>query len=281
MLRDRNWSFPLKLHLVTLAAGRCRRPVHIFSCGVDRHWSWLGGRLLRQVLSQSVSISVRDRISQEQLQRLAPGITCQLTADPALWTAALYPSTGQTPHLGLGLIHPWQIQFRGRAPIAPERWESFWLELIRRLRRRGASCELFTNGNPADHEFAQRVHAKALQQDLECSLASRPFQPAELAATIRRYRAVLALRLHANIIAASYHTPAVGLSWSEKVKGFYEALGYPRRCLSLDRLDATETIDALLGALREGLATERVTHLKETTRRNMQKIVAQMTSAAS
>jgi polysaccharide pyruvyl transferase WcaK-like protein len=93
---------------------------------------------------------------------------------------------------------------------------------------------------------------------------------------IQRYKAILAVRLHANIIAASYQVPAVGFAWDEKVKGFYTAMGYPVRCLDLEALDASRAVERLWEAQEQGVHKEKVDILRAQVHDNVVGIVTQM-----
>lgn len=278
LLRDRIWSFPMKLHAISRAARAVNIPMHVFCCGVGPSWSRLGGRLFRRFLTQARSVSVRDHLSHDRLCRMAPGISCQQAADPALWAHEVFgPLDGQTvsheQRIGLGIMAPESMWSRDCPPTSTKSWLEIWLSILRALAAENLNCELFTNGNTEDFIFAARLHEKAQTAELPCSLVARPHTPKELVSTIRGYRAVFAGRLHASVIATAYNIPAVGYLWDDKVKGFYVSLGHEDRCLNSVTPDPRTVVQTLLRALDDGVNTEKIEQLKQQTLLNMQVVL--------
>ena len=131
-------------------------------------------------------------------------------------------------------------------------------ELARSLAERGKSLVLFTNGAAEDNSVAKRLLAEGLIAEETLFIPNRP---TELVSVISRCRAVVAHRLHANIVAYGQGIPSVALNWDKKVESFLRLTGrsdflYP---LSPD-VSAVET--AVLKLLKEQQETSRLTELK-------------------
>jgi polysaccharide pyruvyl transferase WcaK-like protein len=250
LLMDNALDFPLKINAVSWLAHSFGKTTHFVSCGVGKKWSFGASQLFRNAIRGSSSISVRDTISAQRLQRLLPGTQVRLSADPALWAADVYGQNNNTsPNLvGLGIISVDLInRHRRRAKLSLEDLTRFWLEVASRLHHRGVKFELFTNGSTDDYEFARHVSNEIADRlSIPCALVGRPTTASELARTISRYKAVVASRLHAHILATSYLVPSVALVWDDKVHGFFKDTG--REDLAYDDFSVS-TADAVVASL--------------------------------
>lgn len=74
---------------------------------------------------------------------------------------------------------------------------------------------------------------------------------------ISEFSSLISFRLHSHIVAASLNIPAVGISWDEKIKFFYENIGHKERCLPVG-CPAQEVVKALLVACEEGCDRELI-----------------------
>lgn len=241
LLMDNDLDFPLKVHAIVRTAVRCDLPVHFVACGVNPNWSPRAARLFREALEYAATISVRDAASAVALKKLIPQIDPHIVVDPAIWAANLYghdPSDSHDSLVGLGVISLAAVNRRLRSALTGNQLASVWEGIIRELIEQGHTVELFTNGTGDDYVTAQQF-SESIKENygLHCAVAPRPVRPEELARRISRYSAIIAARLHANIIATSYRIPVVGLSWDKKVESFFEAIGRPD--LSLDLMDST------------------------------------------
>lgn len=257
LLMDNNLDFPLKIHGIVRAASDRGLPIHFVACGVHPHWSARATRLFRDALERAQTVSVRDPASAEALRRLVPSVDPRIVFDPAIWAADLYGGERPEPDravVGLGVIGLATVNRRRDVALRESQLLTLWLEIIRSLTEQGQAFEVFTNGNPDDQSTARRLAQQAREvHGLHCPVAPRPRRPAELAALIAGYTAVIASRLHANIIAASYGIPAVGLSWDKKVDAFHDAIGRPSFSLDLANIQPAGVMAALREAGAGGL----------------------------
>ena len=87
--------------------------------------------------------------------------------------------------------------------------------------------------------------------------------PEELAHLISSYDAIVAHRLHANIIAYSYAIPHVGLGWDTKMEGFFEATSRDEFLISSFETAAAEQVgQTLFNALEAPIARSDVDRLQ-------------------
>jgi polysaccharide pyruvyl transferase WcaK-like protein len=270
LLMDNQLNFPYKLGGVAQAAREMGVPVHLAACGVGDPWSPGGGRRLREVVEGAVTVSVRDELSLARLRVYVPSANPHLSFDPAIWAAEVYGgAASKGDQIGIGVIHPHTFNqgFKSHERLPKAALVDCWLKVLAAVQSEGASIELFTNGSPADQAFALALqNATARRLNLACAVAARPVTPQALVNTLRGYRTVVATRLHANVLAAAYGIPALGLAWDSKVNAFYQALGTPERCIDLKSCLADEVRTALYGAWQIGVPGEVIQRLKAQAR---------------
>lgn len=249
------------LHMARLA----RTPYMIFAQGIGPLRSaFLRGLSVRN-LRRAKAVTVRDEESAAMLREWGlaqPEVF--VTADPGL---LIEPSDEQRRQellrqLDLPSDQPYMV-------ISLREWpglHDFLPHLVALLRKRDEALLVlpfqFDRDLPLaldlSHMLPNRVH---LPRDL--------LSPADSAAVIRGARAVIAMRLHAMIFAASVQTPAVGLAYDPKVAAFCRRSGHP--VLQLQEITSQrleESLQQALEARDDGQATTRLLDLKQAAERN-------------
>src|SRR5207247_6740157 len=74
---------------------------------------------------------------------------------------------------------------------------------------------------------------------------------------IQRLDALLAMRLHALIFAATVQTPMVALSYDPKVRSLMSLLGQPSRSIDLESFEVDRTCDLIKAAVSHSESTRR------------------------
>jgi polysaccharide pyruvyl transferase WcaK-like protein len=177
LLMDDGLNFPLKVAGAADQAHRLGLPIHFSACGVGRSWSTMGKRLFSKALSTAASVTLRDHLSSQHLEQNLPGIQHNVTFDPAIWAADVYPTLPKnTPgdFIGLCVIH--QDAFNARSQQGrthAKAWMQNWLNLINALLDTNKPILLLSTGSPADQRFADALFRQACQ---------RGFRGVELAA---------------------------------------------------------------------------------------------------
>lgn len=207
------------LHLARLA----RTPYMIFAQGIGPlRSSFLRGLTARN-LNRARAITVRDASSAEMLREWGvhrPPIT--VTADPGL----LIQPAGEERRrellrsLDLAPEQPYMA-------LALREWPGlagFLPHLVDLLRARDEAVLVLPFQFEADLPLALEL-SRALPNRVHLPQAS--LHPADYATVIQGARALIAMRLHAMIFAASHSTPAVALSYDPKVDAFCESAGQP------------------------------------------------------
>jgi polysaccharide pyruvyl transferase WcaK-like protein len=279
LLMDNCLDFPLKINCAARLASAHGISVHFSACGVGKNWSPIAFRLFNNSLSDASTVTVRDSVSQEHLRRLLPRLPSSplATFDPAIWASEVYGMRNgrkrSKPCVGLGVIAPREVnthaphgcKFTGQALV------DFWLDIIVKLHQIGVVYEVFTNGSPSDYAFAVNVRREVEDRlSIDCPLRERPLKPRELAHRISEYQAVVASRLHANVVALSYGIPVVGLIWDDKVKAISVDAGRKNRCVSIYDRNPDAIVESLMESFDEGVDAEALRQCKERALENVE-----------
>lgn len=254
LLMDNSLVFPYRIHSTAHSANELSIPIAFHACGVGDSWSWMGRRLFNASLCPAsvVSISCRDNNSVQKLKTTLPQIAAKvsLAIDPAICAAEAYGISAalESKTIGLGVIAPTELL--GQSKFSQFADESYslaqWGKLINKLSKRGYPIALFTNGSEADYVFASKVYNSALEVGVkDISLLPRPQVPRELVVIIAQFRAIIAYRLHAIIIATSLGIPSIGFIWDEKVQQFGRESNREEYFLEPDKVTAEDVVEKL------------------------------------
>ncbi|MCW5730235.1 MAG: polysaccharide pyruvyl transferase family protein [Alphaproteobacteria bacterium] len=280
LLLDTELRFPLRIAAATGMASRAGIPTAFLGCGAAASFSPVGWRLLRRALAAPLTchVSLRDRESLENVRRGfgdAIRVPLRLGADPAIFAAEVYGfrQRSDAQAIGLGIMAPRLLRRRAgeSAPFTDETVLRFWVGLAGRLRDAGHRIELFCNGAPADRAFLARVAGQ-----LGLPVPAPPRTATELAWRIAGFRAIVAHRLHANILALSLGVPAVGLIWDDKLRQFGRLAGRERFFVE----PAEQTPETVAARLTEALATPPDEAALAELRRQVREDIAAMLEAA-
>ncbi|MDX2480654.1 MAG: polysaccharide pyruvyl transferase family protein [Desulfuromusa sp.] len=273
LLMDNNLYFPLRVRELVRLAKSLNKGVVFYACGVGAKWSRPGFRLLTgALLDESVLwVSVRDQESRDTLRALFPGtnLKCRLSEDPAVCAAEAYgihanPKSSTT---GLGLSAPNVLSTRfagSKSAFTVKRVKQFWIDLAELLESEHREFVFFTNGQSDDYAFAQSIVAemsgsKAMRPPV---LLERARQPRALVEQVAQCQAIVAHRLHANIIAYSLGIPSVGLIWDKKVEEFGKITGRSRFYFDPFNMDPIVANERLHEAISTGIDGAHLAKLK-------------------
>lgn len=257
-------------------------PVHIHGLGVgplEHGDARLGAAFLAR---QAASVSVRDEVSQRLLESLE-GLQGRVEyhADPVF---AL--------EIGAGVV-PSEVRELARSHVLIavnlRRWPSAPAGHLGSLAR---ALEVTALGNRAaligvpmqDGESNDRA---ALQEvldrvspDVPRHILTWTCDPAELTAVIGVCRAVLAMRLHACVLAFRAGVPTVGLAYDAKVKVLFDALGVGEEALPVGAPEGVlvRHLEAALvrGEALDRTVMERVRHLEASARAGLKVLAARL-----
>lgn len=230
LLQDTTSARSLAYYLSVIRLGRLfGKPTVVYGQSIGplsrRGRSWVRYAL------QGISISVRDRPSQELL--LALGIASHRTADAALLLALDHelPRDDRGPHDSPG---PVVLVPRGGYPAHTQALAA----VARTLASQGVGVQVIALHPGSDLAAATEVAAAAGGTPVV------PSDPHDAWSLVTAAGGVVSTRLHALIFAAGAGVPHVGLVYDPKVRGFLEDSGG-------HAFEAPFDPDLLLGALRD------------------------------
>jgi len=165
-----------------------------------------------------------DTLVQDYMQG-KPAISCRMVCDPAVWATEVYGITrnSNSKIIGIGVCREDMLHAHGYG-ISSTAFFDFYVELAKSLVAEGQEVELFTNGLPEDNNTVVKVKQKLGEAGIEIGCRI-PTSPKELVEIISKYKAAVAARLHACIIAYSLEIPVIGLVWNNKLTFFGKNIG--------------------------------------------------------
>ena len=167
---------------------------------------------------------------------------------------------GEKP-IGLNITAPGVLQ-KHHSNLAGDRICDFWTQLATSLSTSGFEVALFTNGASEDHAFAHIVASRFPQAKSSVRLMSRPLHPRQLVQQIAGFRAVVAHRLHANIVSHALCIPNVALVWDTKVEQFAHSTGRVKFCIRPEDIAVDAVRATLEEAIRAGVDSTRLDILR-------------------
>ena len=215
--------------------------VMMFGCGIGPVSKSLNRRRAGKVIRSCVdSITLRDTGSLRELEKL--GVTqvpVRVTADMAFLVPAAPADRVEA------LLADHGIPSEARLLIlAPRPWEGtrahladFAQAAVHGARAQGLLPVLLAMEPAKDRRVCQEIAELAAQAGVSCPVIEAGEDVTLTVGLIRRAEAVLGMRLHALIFAASQGTPYAGVAYDPKVTGFIEYIGQGL-CCDLEEADA-------------------------------------------
>ncbi|MBR3971704.1 MAG: polysaccharide pyruvyl transferase family protein [Ruminococcus sp.] len=232
-------------------------PVYLNSVGVEGYDEEDANcRLLCDMLSLNCikGVTCRDYADFLNTHYLKGEVKSLRVSDPAVWAQDAYDTEkvkdSQTVGLGVargGLFTDYGIEY------TKEQLLLLWKDIIEELDSKGIKWKLFTNGFKGDEDFLYELLRFIGREDEAQELAVRkPETPKELVENISKFKGVIALRMHANIVAYGLDIPCVGLVWNQKMTAFAQNAGIAHRFLNYDMFCSKEIVSLLEDAFSEG-----------------------------
>ena len=272
LIQDATSSRSLWFYLFTLAAAKIRGcRVLMYGCGIGPVTRPFNRRLAARVIDRCAdAVTLREENSLDELRALGvtrPEIT--VASDPALTLppAAAEEIDGKMRLLGLDPAGDYLCFCLRRWPGWEEKLDCFARAADYAYKEHGLT-PVFLSVNILDDGAAAEAVADRVSAPRH--IIDEPMPASLTVGIISRMRAVVSVRLHGLIFAASQAVPLIGVSYDPKVASFLAEVA-PAACVGFSALERPEQlyplIDAALGADREALraAAER---LRSVERRN-------------
>lgn len=261
--------FPLRLDALQYLLKDKNKPIAIYSVGIDKKLEKKALKHFSTIVNdQNVTfISVRDDSAAVSWQRQFSRRCDFVTRDPGLLTCEVYAEVinnntftdGVGKTIGVNVMgdNTTELKQQGADRGFPKNEELLYdvgLELV----TKGYNVLYFTNGLPVDEALKERIEERfkrSKEKGVEnISFLNRLTTPKELVSCISKLDALIAHRLHANILAYSLKVPHVGIGWSIKVDGFFASVERTEYFVPSDKkLTASLVVNKILETLTEGV----------------------------
>lgn len=266
LFADTDLNFPLKLNASLREVRHVNARLAVFGVGVSDRLSKPARRVFLNGFSglSLEHVAVRDNRSCCNWNRhfgrsgLAKAYLC---TDPGLLAADVYPAgssprSAGIPEIGIGIVNPRTLNLHSKEgqDFSFNTMRDFWCELAKELLSRGLGVTLFTNGPQDGEVFLENILAAI--DDSRVKRRPRPLVPRELAETVRAFDAIVAHRLHANILAYAFRIPHVGMAWDPKMEAFFETVGRRQYLANHTQSEPGQVADLIEASLCEGIDGE-------------------------
>ncbi|GEM_PF-4520379 len=286
LLIDNMLRFPMKIRSACAGlrdSGITK--VAILGCGVGHQWSGRAKSILNEAFESMdlVWVGVRDPKSCDVIRGVLPNHSdrAHWSTDVAVWSDEAYKLAPADPDsdrtlVGIGIIDPRNALGKIVSDDDPRITKLIdgWVRVIRGLEARGHKVALFSNGDPEDHGFAERIAGSCASAELK----ARPERPDQLVGQIAGFGSVIAHRLHANIIAYALRVPSLPLVWDKKVEGFAKITDRADLCLQRENQSPDEILAAHSRVLERGFSIDNWTSNREHTTSHVREVIDLLTT---
>ena len=255
LIKYHQQNFHFYLDEITKIAENRKIPVIMNAVGIEGYSERNPEcRLLKKAINRNcmVSITVRDDIDLLNDKYITnPNIMTQRVCDPAFWIKETYNIEGKPGRennhiIGMNLIRP-KIFREYMYDVSEQELVKLYTEIMERLFREGYTVRLFSNGVEADDRLGRKILENYPdRKDIECFM---PEQPEQLVEFISGCERILAIRLHASIIATVLGIPNVSLVWNRKQPLFGKQVGMEENYITKEHFTADKICERLLNAV--------------------------------
>jgi polysaccharide pyruvyl transferase CsaB len=224
----RAFSYQIEKLVVALL---CRKPLFLLNVGISRPETWYGRKLLGWLLPRCRCIVVREQRSLELCRALGAGDRVRLLPDIVLDLPDFCPSAkvnGHAENVIVVALHG-NPNIYGQYFMTDARVRALAGVLDALIEEYGASIHLFpfqSLESSGDLEIHQKLQ-NCMHHSERTTLLDWTIDCAELARRFSRSRLVLAMRLHAAILAVAFRRPCVLMPYDEKVAAFGREASIP------------------------------------------------------
>ncbi len=241
----------------------CRKPVILLNIGISRPVTWYGRTLLRWLLPKCITIVVREQRSLELCTELGAGHRARLLPDIVSELPEFFPSAGtigNPANIVLAALHG-NPNIYGQYSMTDARLQTLAHVLDSIIEEHDLTIHFFPfqclEGG-GDLQIHRDIQSR-MRHSGRTVLLDWTIDCAEIARRFCTSRLVIAMRLHAAILAAAYERPCVLMPYDQKVTAFGHQSGNPFS-LGAETLDeptvAKSVLDHALSVQTMSVATD-------------------------
>ena len=195
---------------------------------------------LREILARRCVRAMSVRESASLFSPYAPeGFEIVQVCDPAVWSAYVYSrevaavrteKAGDMPVIGINMVRGGLFRANGYSWTLGQQ-EEYIHALYTALCEQGLDCRFFTNGSVLDNNSLAHFVSRF---EIPAEKVVYPDNTREVVTAIAGLDALVAIRMHAAIIAYALEIPSANMVWNEKLPEFYAAIGHPERAIPFE-----------------------------------------------
>ncbi len=258
------FNFLSTFYLMLPRAKRNGKKLGCYNVGLGPVTTPTGRSMLRDVLEEMDFIAVRDEGALKVMEDI--GVTNPrklLTADAAL-NAPASPKerVGEILNsVGLKLgedilainINTYLDTWAGLStkPLTEEQFLSVFADAINQLLEKHSVPVLFVCTYHSDVDITNKLKARIKSKERIAILSNKELTHIEVKGVLREVSLLVAMRLHAGILASSELTPVIGLAYQPKVNFYFEMLQQEQYCHSFADFNAQYFTEAIIRGWEE------------------------------
>ncbi|MGM9651758.1 MAG: polysaccharide pyruvyl transferase CsaB [Faecousia sp.] len=272
LIQDATSSRSLWYYLSSIrSAKRCGNQVMMFGCGIGPVSHALNRRHTAKTINRCVdAITLRDAESLRELERLGvKDVPVRLTADMAFLARRAPESEQRVYHKACGLEKQGNyLMFAPRPwPGAETCVPAFAQAALYAEKKYGLTPVVYAMEPGRDRELCEKIARQIQKEGGSCLLLSAPKDSRLILGLVGRMRAVIAMRLHGLILAATQGVAFAGVAYDPKVSGFMDYIGQGA-CCTLEQLSA-DTLKGLIDvALEEKNCADSAARMQKLAQEN-------------
>lgn len=273
-------KFYYYIDTITRIAQEHSIPVYFHAVGVEGYDSDNEEcKILKEALNRLCVKQISTRDDLETLKHYISkntGVKLLSVPDAAVCTSEVYGIKKQPTDklVGLGVVREGIFRSNG-IDIGLEELLLLWSGIIKELESKGYQWQIFTTGWPSDMKFAVNLmNYLGMHDNISDKVVPSPSDPNELIHTISSYQAVIAGRLHANIVSYALDIPSIGIVWNDKLNFFGKSIGFPQRFINVDNFHPEKIVTELEQAIQTGYSEELRSQQQAMTYNSIKEILA-------
>lgn len=282
LIKYHKQNFHFIIHEVIKVASKNNIPVIFNSVGIEGYEE---DNVECQMLKNDINnncvkaISTRDDIDILKDKYIYnEDIVVEKVCDPAFWCQETYnvapvPSTEKNNVIGINTIRT-TIFKEYMYKMKRDEMGELYHGIIKNLRQKGFEVCLFANGLNRDLMFGEWLldNYQDLKEDEKVYIRQTE-NAKDLVTLINSFKRMIAVRLHASIIASVLKVPNVSIVWNKKQILFGEQIGMESNYIVKDNFDSNYIVNKLMEAKEYELEEEYKNTIKESLEKNLISII--------
>ena len=224
------------LNILKLAL-KTKIPVMLYANGIGPVNKQKNRENVAKILNRVDLITLRDKLSLEEIKKMGVSGNVLITADPALSMEGVNSSVARELLKKEGILQDKKIlgiSMRDWKECTPDFWDKFSLCIDKICEKYDLTPVLIPLKHPDDFEISKNIQSKLKAKSY---VLKNSYNAEEIVGITGECELVVGMRLHSIIYAAAKGTPAIGISYDPKVSGF---VNYMETSKTIEIKDFTE-----------------------------------------